>query len=350
MSDHQTIHIETVSIFKIIFIVLALVFLYLVRDVIVIMLFAIIIASAVGPFANWLESKKFPRLLGVLLLYLVFFGLIVFLLSLIVPFIAAEVGQLTKALPTFVSNLSGALEKAEQTTTSRYFDFFGEIQNVLDGFNQFLYTYSQSALGLIVNIFGGILSFLAIIIVSFYLSVMKRGIIGFIGSVIPEKYESYVISLWKRAEFKVGLWLQGQLLLALSVGLVVFVGLSLLGVKYALLLGILAMLLEIVPIVGPVISAIPGVILAFSQSPTLGVWVLIFYVAVQQVENHIFTPLILGKTIGLNPVTVILALLIGGKLAGILGIILSIPMAVVIVEILDDMVKQKEHRKSIAVE
>ena len=132
--------------------------------------------------------------------------------------------------------------------------------------------------------------------------------------------------------------------------MVVFVGLSLLGVKYALLLGILAMLLEIVPIVGPVISAIPGVILAFSQSPTLGVWVLIFYVAVQQVENHIFTPLILGKTIGLNPVTVILALLIGGKLAGILGIILSIPMAVVIVEILDDMVKQKEHRKSIAVE
>lgn len=346
MNDHQTIHIETGSIFKIIFIILALVFLYLVREVIVILFFAIIIASAIGPFANWLESKKFPRLLGVLLLYLSFFGLIVFLLSLIVPFVAIELGQLTQALPQFVSSLSGALEKAQQTTSSKYFDFFGEIQNLLDSFSQFLFAYSQSAISLIINIFGGALSFVAIIIISFYLSVMRRGVIGFISSIMPEKYESYVISLWKRAEFKVGRWLQGQFLLALSVGLMVYVGLSLLNVKYALLLGILAMVLEIVPMVGPVLSAIPGLILAFTQSPTLGVWVLVFYIAVQQIENNIFVPLILGKTLGLNPVTVIIALLVGGKIAGILGMLLAVPVAVIIVEILDDLARQKENRKA----
>jgi len=330
----------------VIFIILALVFLYLVRDVIVILFFAIIIASAIGPFASWLESKKLPRLLGVLILYVAFFGLIIFLLSLVVPFVAAELSQLTGALPDFVSSLSGALEEAQQTTSSRYFDFFSEIQNLLDSFSQFLFAYSQSAFSLIINIFGGALSFIAIIIISFYLAVMKRGIIGFITSVIPEKYEQYVISLWRRAEFKVGRWLQGQLLLALSVGLMVFVGLSMMNVKYALLLGILAMILEIVPIVGPVISAVPGVILAFSQSPTLGLWVLVFYIAVQQIENHIFTPLILGKTVGLNPVVVIIALLIGGKIAGILGILLAVPVAVIIVEILDDLAKQKESRRS----
>ena len=346
MNDHQTIHIETGSIFKIIFIILALVFLYLVREVIVILFFAIIIASAIGPFANWLESKKFPRLLGVLLLYLSFFGLIVFLLSLIVPFVAIELGQLTQALPQFVSSLSGALEKAQQTTSSKYFDFFGEIQNLLDSFSQFLFAYSQSAISLIINIFGGALSFVAIIIISFYLSVMRRGVIGFISSIMPEKYESYVISLWKRAEFKVGRWLQGQFLLALSVGLMVYVGLSLLNVKYALLLGILAMVLEIVPMVGPVLSAIPGLILAFTQSPTLGVWVLVFYIAVQQIENNIFVPLILGKTLGLTPVTVIIALLVGGKIAGILGMLLAVPVAVIIVEILDDLARQKENRKA----
>ncbi len=346
MNDHQTIHIETGSIFKIIFIILALVFLYLVREVIIILFFAIIIASAIGPFANWLESKKFPRLLGVLLLYLSFFGLIVFLLSLIVPFVAIELGQLTQALPQFVSSLSGALEKAQQTTSSKYFDFFGEIQNLLDSFSQFLFAYSQSAISLIINIFGGALSFVAIIIISFYLSVMRRGVIGFISSIMPEKYESYVISLWKRAEFKVGRWLQGQFLLALSVGLMVYVGLSLLNVKYALLLGILAMVLEIVPMVGPVLSAIPGLILAFTQSPTLGVWVLVFYIAVQQIENNIFVPLILGKTLGLNPVTVIIALLVGGKIAGILGMLLAVPVAVIIVEILDDLARQKENRKA----
>lgn len=350
MSDHQAVDIHISAIFKVVFVLLGLVFLYLVRDVIVILFLAIIIASAVGPFANWLEEKKIPRLLGVLLLYLAFFGLVIFLLSLVVPFLASELGQLTQALPKFVSSLSGALEKAQQTTSSRYFDFFSEIQNMLDGFAQFLHVYSQSAINLVVNIFGGVLSFIAVIIISFYLSVMRRGIIGFISSVLPEKYESYVINLWKRAEYKVGRWLQGQLLMALSVGLMVFVGLSLLHVKYALLLGVLAMILEIVPVVGPVIAAIPGVIFAFTQSPTLGIWIVVFYVAVQQIESHIFAPLILGKTLGLNPVTVILALLIGGKIAGILGILLAVPVAVVIVEILDDVARHKESRKAVVVE
>jgi predicted PurR-regulated permease PerM len=285
-------------------------------------------------------------LLGVLVLYLALFGLLVFLLSLVVPFISLEIGQLTQALPKFISNLSGALEKAQQTTTSHYFDFFSEIQNLLDGFSQFLQISAGSALNLVINIFGGVLSFAAVIVISFYLSVMRQGTVGFIKSVLPAKYEDYVLSLWKRAEHKVGRWLQGQLLLALSVGLFVFIGLSLLNVKYALLLGIVAMILEIVPIVGPVVSAIPGVILAFAQSPVLGVWVLVFYVAVQQIEAHVLTPLILGKTLGLNPVTVIIALLIGGTLAGIIGILLSVPVAVVIVEILDDLAKQKESRKA----
>jgi predicted PurR-regulated permease PerM len=346
LAERQTIDISAATIFKVIFIILALVFLYLVRDVIVILFFAIIIASAVTPFANWLEEKKIPRLLGVLILYLVVFSLLIFLLSLLIPLISFELGQLTQALPGFISNISGALEKAQQTTANRYFDFFNEIQNLLDSFSQFLQISSGSALTLLVNVFGGILSFFAIIVISFYFSVMKQGVPGFIRSVLPAKYEDYIINLWKRSERKVGRWLQGQLLLALSVGLLVFVGLSLLKVKYALLLGIVAMILEIVPIVGPVIAAVPGVILAFAQSPALGVWVIVFYVAVQQVENHVLAPLVLGKTLGLNPVTVIIALLVGGTLAGIMGILLSVPVAVIAVEIFDDLARQKESKRA----
>jgi len=347
LAEHQTLDISATAIFKVAFTILALAFLYLVRNVLVILFFAIIIASAITPFANWLEQKRIPRLLGVLLLYLTFFGLIVFFLSLIVPVISSELSQLTQALPEFISNISGALEKAQQTTTTRYFDFFSEIQNLLDSFSQFLQVSSGSALNLIINVFGGLLSFFAIIVISFYLSVMKQGVAGFIRSVLPTKYEDYIISLWKRAEHKVGRWLQGQLLLALSVGLIVFVGLSLLKIKYALLLGIVAMILEIVPIVGPVISAIPGVVLAFAQSPMLGIWVIVFYVAVQQIESHILTPLVLGKTLGLNPVTVIIALLVGGTLGGIIGILLSVPVAVIVVEIFDDLAKQKESKKAV---
>lgn len=350
MSDRQSIdlHIHAATIIKVIIIALFFVFLYLLRDILMILIFSIIIASAVGPFANWLEGKRIPRILAVLMLYLAFFSLIIFLLSLIVPVISFEISQLTQALPKFVARISGVLERAQQTTSSRYFDFFSEIQNILDSFSQFLQVSSQSVLNLIINIFGGVVSFAAIVVISFYLSVMRQGIAGFVKSVVPEKYEDYVISLWRRVERKVGRWFQGQILLALSVGLVVFVGLSLLKVKYALVLGIIAMILEVIPVVGPVVSAIPGVAFAFSQSPTLGLWVLAFYVLVQQVENHIFAPLILGKTLGLNPITVIIAVLVGAKMAGILGIILSVPIAVVIVEILDDLAKQKESRKLVA--
>jgi predicted PurR-regulated permease PerM len=342
------IHIHASQIIKVIGIVLFFVLLYLLRDVILVIIFSIILASAVSPFADWFEKKKIPRLLSVLFLYLSFFSLIVIILSLVVPFISVEINQLTQALPKFIASLSGALEKAQQSTTTHYFDFFSEIQNMLDSFSQFLQISSTSVINLFINIFGGVISFIATIIISFYLSVMRGGIANFLGALIPEKYEEYVIGLWKRTEKKVGRWFQGQLLLALSVGVLVFVGLSLLKIKYALLLGIVAMVLEIIPIAGPVISAIPGIIIGFAQSPTLGIWVLVFYIAVQQMEAHILTPLIIGKSVGLNPVVVIIAVLIGGNMAGILGIIISVPIAVVIVEILEDLAKRKEDRRSIA--
>ena len=223
-----------------------------------------------------------------------------------------------------------------------------ERQNVLGAVWTGRQQSAQSVVGLVVSIFGGLMSFIAILIISFYLSVTKNGIENFLGSIVPEKYEPYAIGLWKRSEIKVGRWLQGQLLLGLIMGLVVYVGLSLMGIKYALLLAFLAAVLEIVPIVGPVLAAIPAVFLAFLQGPSLGLWVVLFYVAAQQLENHLLVPVVLGKTTGLNPVVVIIALLVGQQLAGIPGMILSVPLATVIVELLDDFAKHKESRRTVS--
>ena len=223
--------------------------------------------------------------------------------------------------------------------------FVSEVQNILDTFSIYLQQSSQSVLSLIVSIFGGVMSFIAIIVIAFYLSVMKRGIESFIESIVPAKHEAYIMDLWRRSEMKVGRWLQGQFLLALIVGLTVYIGLSLMGIKFALIMGILAMVLEIVPIVGPVLAAIPAIALAFLQDPGMGLWVILFYVAVQQLENHLLVPVVLGKTTGLNPVVVIMALLIGNQLAGVSGMVLSVPIATIIVEVLDDLAKQKEEAK-----
>ncbi|MDP3697703.1 MAG: AI-2E family transporter [Candidatus Taylorbacteria bacterium] len=343
-NQHTHVHISTGTILRGLLLVLFFVFLYILKDVIIIFLFAIIIASAMTPFANWLDSKGFPRLLGVLILYLALFGIIIFVLSLVVPYIADEISQLSTTLPKVVERVSTSLENVQQGSP-QYFDFVSEVQNILDTFSIYLQQSSQSVISIVVSVFGGVMSFVAVVIIAFYLSVMKRGIESFIESVMPASHEAYIMDLWKRSEMKVGRWIQGQLLLALIVGLTVYIGLSLMGIKYALVLGILAMMFEIVPIVGPVLAAIPAVFLAFLQDPGLGLWVLVFYIVMQQLENHLLVPVVLGKTTGLNPVVVIMALLIGNQMAGIPGMILSVPIATVIVEILEDLAKHKEEAK-----
>ncbi len=345
MPEPTKIEISTTSIIKSILLILFIVFLYILQDVVIIFLFALVIAAAVSPFAGWLDQKGFPRLLGVLLLYLTVFSLFVLVFALIIPYVSDEIGQLNQTLPRIVERVSSSLENV-QKGSPRYLDFISELQNILEGASNYLQQSAQSVVSIIVSIFGGIFSFIAIIIISFYLSVTRKGIENFLASVIPDKQEAYVINLWKRAEVKVGKWFQGQILLALIVGLMVYIGLSLIGIRFALVLGGLAMAFEIVPIVGPVLAAIPAVFLAFMQSPSLGLWIIVFYVLVQQIENHILVPLVFGKTIGLNPVVVIIALLVGQQLAGIPGMILSVPIATIIVEMLDDLARTKESRRA----
>ncbi len=344
MPESTMLDIKTGTIIKVFVVLLAVVFLYLLRDVLVILFFAIVIASAVQPFVNWLEAKRIPRLLSVIFFYLVFAGLLVMFFSLVIPMAAFEVNQLAQTLPKFLSGISNVLEGVQ---SSGYSSFVTTLQNALDSSSQYLQISSASILSFIVGIFGGVISFIAILVISFYLSVMRQGIPDFLRSLLPDAYEKYVIGLWRRAEHKVGRWFQGQLLLALSVGLTVFVGLSLFHIKYALLLGVVAMIFELVPVVGPVMSAIPAILLAFAQSPSLGIWVTIFYIILQQTESHVLAPLILGRTVGLHPVTVVIALLIGAKLDGILGILLAVPAAVIIVEVLDDLAAQRQSRKSV---
>ncbi len=345
MTERSQVDISTASIFRALLVVLGFVLLYLLSNVIIILLFAIVIASAVSPFVTWFEKRRVPRLVAVLMLYVMVFSLVVILSSLVLPSISGELSQLTTYLPQITRDLSTSLDNV-QNDSSRYFDFVAEIQNILEVLSSYLQQFSQSALNLIISAFGGIFSFVAIIVISFYLAVQRRGIESFLQAVVPERYEQYIVDLWKRVEVKVGFWLQGQLLLALIVGLLVFVGLTLLDVKFALVFALLAMALEIVPIAGPVLAAIPAIIMAFVQDPTLAAWVFVLYVVIQQVENHLLVPLVLGKTTGLNPVVVILAILIGGQLAGIVGALLGVPAATIIVEILDDMARLKTSRRS----
>lgn len=345
MAERMQVDISTASVFRAILAVLSVVVLYLLSDVVLIVVLSVVIASAVQPFVGWFEKKGGPRILGVLVLYLLFLAVVATVSSLVLPSVLNDLSNLTSYLPKVTQQISTSLDTV-QKGSPKYFDFVAEIQNILEVLSGYLQQFSQSSLNLVIGAFGGLFSFIAVLVLSFYLSVMKNGVLNFLAAVVPERYESYVNDLWRRVELKVGFWLQGQLLLALIVGLLVYIGLVLLGVKFALVFAILAMALEILPIAGPVLAAVPAILMAFIQAPSLGLWVLIMWVVVQQMENHILVPLVLGKTTGLNPVVVMLSILIGLKLAGIVGALLGVPIATIVVEILDDMARLKTSRRT----
>ena len=336
----QTFVISWVAILQIVFVILLLVFLYLIRDVIVIFIFALIIASAIAPAVGALEKIKIPRVIGALISYIVIIALIAFLISLIfAPFIS-EIKNLSSHLPDYVDKLSAQF-KSFQKTFSKYEAVINQIQIFLSRIVERLQASEASLFSSIINIFGGIFTFILVLIISFYLSVQKKGVQRTLAAISPFNHRDYILDLWERAQKKMGRWLQGQLLLGLIVGALVYIGLYFLGIKYALILAIVAGVLELLPYIGPVLSAIPAIIVGFLQAPILAFWVLILYVAVQQLENHAIVPLVIGKTVGLNPIIVIMALLIGAKLGGILGVLLAVPLTAVFAEFVKDLVKKK---------
>jgi predicted PurR-regulated permease PerM len=341
MSDSKTINISTSTIVKVIFIILGLVFLYLILNVIVLFIFALIIASAIAPAVGFFEKIKIPRVIGALIVYILVIAIAAFLISLIVPTVASNIKDLASNLPSYIESLSAKF-KSLQNVSSKYGVILDKLQEYLNGAGETLRNFGSNIFPAIIGFFGGIFSVILVLVMSFYISVQKKGVQRVLTSIIPINYRDYILDLWERAQKKLGRWLQGQLFLSILVGTIVYTGLYLLNIKYALLLGILSGIMEIFPYIGPVLAGVPAVILAFLQAPILGLWVLILYLVVHQIEGYLITPFVMGRVVGLNPIVIILALLIGGKLGGLLGMVLAVPLAAVFAELLRDMIKKRK--------
>ena len=187
------------------------------------------------------------------------------------------------------------------------------IGSAVGDINDALSKVSAGFIQTVSSVFGGVLGFILIVVLSFYLSVQEDGVEKFLRIVTPLKHEKYIIGLWKRSQEKIGLWMQGQLVLAILVGVLVYLGLTILGVRNALLFAFLAGLLEIIPLFGPILAAIPAVATAYTDSGvSAGLLVVGLYLIIQQFENHLIYPLVVTKIVGVPPILVILALIVGG--------------------------------------
>jgi len=308
---------------------------YMVRDIVAVLIFAIIIASALEPILEYAQSKKIPRLLSLIVIYLLFFIFFAALIYIFLPLVLDQLRDFFQNYPTYF----GKIEEAVGVITFLP-GLSGNIHELLSQLTEQIPSFS-SLISYISAIFGGILSFVVVLVVSFYLSISRNALDNFLRAILPPQFEVYAHSLWVRAQHKMGRWLQAQILLSFIMAVIVGLGLWILGVKYAFLIAVVVGVLEIVPYVGPIVSGGLATLLALSQSPILGLWTLIFFVVAQQLEGHILVPLLIKKLVGLNPVAVILAILVGAKLGGILGILLAVPIAAVIDEFFDDLAKRK---------
>lgn len=339
MPSHP-IDVSIKTLLKAALVVLAIWVAYLISDVLIMMLFAVIISSAVDHWAGKLRDHLGVwRTLSVIVIYLIFVFIVAGVFYIIVPVFVNEIGNLIDNLPQYYEKIAQYFGSSVTASQSLMLE---KLQEFLSGIEGQLITAGGGAFALFRSIFSGVAMFVVIFVLSFYLALQENGVKRFLQFVTPKSYENYVLDLWQRTHKKLGKWLQGQLMLGFIIGAMVFIGLTILGVPYALVLAVLAAILELVPMAGPIIAAVPAIVLGFLVAPVTGLLTLIFYIVIQPIENHLIVPQVMQRAVGLNPVVIIIALLIGAKLGGILGMLLAVPVAAIIVEILGDLGERNE--------
>jgi len=305
------------------------------RGIIIALLISLILMSGFAPLVDWFQGKlKFPKILAVISTYLLAIIFLVLLLFVIIPPLFSQTKEFFRNFPFYVEQFTSIFGRGDAAAT--YTD------NLLTlGANQ-INTLLNNIVILSFGVFSGIFAFLSILLITFYLLLERDKIKENIFIFFPHLPKERVKTLAHRIEEKLGSWVRGQLILSLLIGVTTYIGLFILGVEFALPLAVIAAVLEFIPVIGPILSAIPAVIVALVQSSILGIGVAALYLLIQQLENTVIVPKVMEKAVGLSPLVIILALMIGGTTFGVLGALISVPVAAVISVIFEDF---KNHRQ-----
>ena len=318
---------------RIVLVMLGIYFLYLSLDVLALLFISIIVASALTPWVDWWQRYRIPRSVGVIIIYVVVFFVISAMIFLLIPPLVEQIRALAINLPNIYGRAVLGLQQLQNGVD---IDTAATLQSALDNLGSSLAKATTSIFTALNSIFGGLIQLMVVLVISFYLIVQENGLKKFLRSVTPAKYQPYLMQLINRTNIKIGQWFRAQLLLMLVIFALTYLGLWALGMNYVLVLALWAGLTEIIPYIGPIIGAVPAIFLAFTVSPTMGFLVLLLYVVIQQLENNILVPTIMRKAVGLNPIVSILVILVGAKIFGIIGAVLSIPVATVVAVFLSD--------------
>jgi predicted PurR-regulated permease PerM len=344
-NKHVTIHISPTSVLTTLLILVAAYLLWFLRDIAMLVITSIVLASAIEPGIAFFSKYKISRALSVLVMYLIVFGSFFSIIYFFSPPLLEDTQQMIQQFPTYIESIHLPESLQQLQTAAQNADAGGANQTTLDTILSFRSAFTDAgggALSVISGIFGGLASLLLVIVLSFYFAVIGTGVDDFLKLVTPTSHEKYVLSLWKRSHEKIGQWMQGQLILSILSAVIIYLGLLILGVPYALLLAVLTAVAELIPIFGSFIAAIPAIIIAFTTGGlTLALIVAGLYLIMNLLQANLIYPLVVKKIVGIPPLMVILSLIIGGTLGGFLGVFLAVPLVAALRELLNDVDKGK---------
>lgn len=309
----KTIEISPKTIFLIFGIILGIYLVFILRDLFFSLLISLILVSALSPAVNYLEQQKLPRGLAVGLVFFSFIGLFTTLIIFVLPPFIAEVNAFFRNLPALASNLGPtftSMVDLNQISTS--------LPNI-----------TNQALSIISGFLSNIVFLITTLFFTFYALMEEKSLENTLKNAVPDKYYHFTVRAIRATKKRMSSWFWGEITLMTVIGLLTFMVLTILGVKYALPLAIIAGILEAVPTVGPIISAIPAILVTLGN-PSLLIGVIIAYIVIQQLENNLIVPVVMRKAVGMSPIVILFALIVGGKLGGSLGVLLAIPVALLI--------------------
>ena len=328
MESDRQVKISIKSVVYAVLTVALLFAIYYIRELVFVFLTSVVVASFVESGVRRFKIHGVGRTFAVVFIYFLVLAVFGVLMYLFVPIFMEQMVQFSGFITEYLPNPTAVFGQSQ-------------ISNIFTNFQMIATSTSGGALQVAITLFGGVFNFVILIVLSFYLSMNERAIETFLRVVSPESSAERVVGIWKRTQRKIGLWFQGQLLLALLVGVLLYLGLLIFNIKYSFLLSLVAAVLELIPF-GIILAALPAIASGFSSHGSTGAFeVFALYLIVHEFEINLISPLIVQKVVGISSLIVILSILVGLNLAGFWGIILAIPVSVFLMELVEEVKKEK---------
>lgn len=318
----QKVEISHRTIIFTLLILLGLWFFFQIKDILFLLFISFILMSALHPLVDFLAQFRLPRFLTILVIYGLVFGFLGVSFASTIPALVNQTTKLATDLPIFIERILPYWNIDARAITNQ------------------IAPISENIVKVTVGIFTNVVTTLTVLVFTFYFLLEHHNSEQVLKNFLGDTMAKQVFLVIREIEQRLGAWVSGEFVLMAIIGVLTYVGLSILKVEFALPLAILAGLLEIVPTIGPILSAVPAVLVALATSPMLALFVVALFFLVQQFENNLIVPIVMKKSLGLSPLVTILSLMIGGRLAGFVGAVLAVPILLVLQVLLRSFLTQ----------